>query len=103
MQDRSRNKYAKKYLSSDNSGSVLNTVLSTINKACQYAWFDEVVMVLNAHPICQSVDDGVPGQNYSIPGLGGTMFLEHQVWPIRFIVRRWVRYCDMSGVLGQMK
>jgi len=36
---------------------------------------------------------------YSITGLPGTMFLEHQVWAIWFIVRRWVWDADMPQTL----
>jgi len=44
-------------------------------------------------------DDPVAGNTYSIPGLPGTKFLAHQVWAIRFIVRRWVWNAEMPGVL----
>jgi hypothetical protein len=50
-------------------------------------------------PIRQSPDEGIPGRNYSILGLPGTMFLAHQVWAIWFIVRRWVWDADMPGAL----
>jgi len=70
-----------------NTGSVWNTVLSTINNECEHECLDEAVRLLNAHPIRQSTDDRVPGHKYSIPGLPGTKILVHQVWAIWFIVR----------------
>jgi len=48
-------------LNPDNTGSVLNTVLNTINNEIEHKCFDEAVSVLNAHPIRQSIDDRVPG------------------------------------------
>jgi len=44
-----------------NTGSVLNTVLSTINNEFEHECLDEGVRLLNAHPIRQSTDDRVPG------------------------------------------
>jgi len=72
-----------------NTGSVLNTVLSTINNEFEHECLNEAVRLLNAHPIRQSTDDRVPGHKYSINGLPRTQFLAHQVWAIWFIVRRW--------------
>jgi len=86
-------------LNPENTSSVLNTVLNTINNEFEHECLDEAVRVLNAHPICQSTDDSVPGHKYSIPGLPGTNFLVHQVWAIWFIVRRWVWDADMPGAL----
>ena len=57
------------------------------------------VRLLDAHPIRQSREDCVPGHKYSIPGLPGTKLLVHQVWAIRFIVRRCVWDSDMPGAL----
>jgi hypothetical protein len=82
-----------------NTSSVLNPVLSTINNEFEHKCLDEAVRLLNAHSICQSTDDRVPGHKYSIPGLPGTQFLAHQVWAIWFIVRRWVSDADMVGAL----
>jgi len=82
-----------------NTSSVLNTVLSTIHNKLEHECLDEAVRLLNAHPTRQSTDDRVPGHKYSIPGLPGTKFLEHQVWAIWFIVRRWVWDTDMPGAL----
>ena len=62
-----------------NTSSVLNTVLSTINNKFEHNCHDEAVRLLNAHPICQSTDDRVPGHKYSIPGQPGTKYLAHQV------------------------
>jgi hypothetical protein len=77
----------------------LSTVLNTINNKFEHECLDEVVRLLNVHPIRQSTDDHVPGHMYSIPGLPGTKFLAHQVWAIWFIMRRWVWDADMSGAL----
>jgi len=79
-------------LDPENSSSVLNTVLNTINKEFEHECLDEAVRLLNARPIRQSPDDRVPGRKYSIPGLPGTTFLAHQVWVIWFIVRSVVRW-----------
>jgi len=86
-------------LDPDNTSSVLNTALNTINNKFEHTCLDEAVRLLNAHPICQSPDDRIPGRKYSIPGLPGTMFLAHQVWVIGFIMRRWVWDADMPGAL----
>jgi hypothetical protein len=86
-------------LDPDNTSSVLNTVLITINNEFEHKWLDEAVRLLNDHPIRQSTDDCVPGHNYSIPGLPRTMFLVHQVWANWFTVRRWVWDADMPGAL----
>jgi len=82
-----------------NTSSVLNMVLSKINNEFEHECLDEAVRLLNAHPICQSTDDRVPGHKYSISGLSGTKFLVHQVWAIWFIMRRWVWDMDMPGAL----
>jgi hypothetical protein len=74
-------------------------VLSTINNEFEHECLAEAVRLLNAHTICQSTDDRVPSQKYSIPGLPGTKFLAHQVSPIWFIVSRWVWDADMPGAL----
>jgi len=86
-------------LDPENTSSVLNTVLNTINNEFEHKCLDEAVRLLNAHPIRQSTDDRVPGRKYSIPGLPRTKFLAHQVWAIWFIVRRWVWDADMPGAL----
>ena len=86
-------------LDPDNTSSVLNTVLNTINNKFEHECLDEAVTLLNAHPIYQSTDDRVLGHKYSIPGLPGTKFLAHQVWAIWFIVRRWVWDTNMPGAL----
>jgi len=86
-------------LNPDNSSSVLNTVVDTINKELEHRCLDEAVRLPNAHPICQSTVDCVPGHKYSIGGLPGTKFVVHQVWATSFIVRRWVSDSDMPGAL----
>jgi hypothetical protein len=83
-------------LDPDISISVLSTVLNTINNEFEHECNDEVVRLLNVHPICQSTEDRVPSRNYSITSLPGTNFLAHQVWAIWLIVRRWVWDADMS-------
>jgi hypothetical protein len=75
-------------LDSEHTSSVLNTVLYTINTKFDHECLQEVVRLLNAHSIRQSVDDRVPCHKYSIPGLPGTKFLAHPVLAIWFIVRR---------------
>jgi len=82
-----------------NMSLVLNMGFNTINNEFEHECLDEAVRLLNAHPICQSTDDRVPGHKYSIPGLPGTKFLVHQVWAIWFILRRWVWDTDMPGAL----
>jgi hypothetical protein len=79
---------AKDDLDPENTSSALNTVLNTINNEFEHECLEGVVMLLNAHPIRQSIDDRVPGHKYSIPDLPRTKFLAHQVWAIWFIVRR---------------
>jgi len=86
-------------LDPENSISVLNMILNTINNEFEHECLDEAVRLLNARPIRQSPDASVPGRKYSIPGLPGTKFLAHQVWAIWFIVSRWVSDADMPGAL----
>jgi len=86
-------------LDPDNTGSVLSTVLNTINNVFDYECLDEAVALLNTHPIRQSTDDRVQGHKYSIPGLPGTNLLAHQAWAILFIVWRYVWDADMPGAL----
>jgi len=86
-------------LDRENTSSVLNTVLNTIQNEFEHWCLDEAVRLLNVHPIRQSPDDRVPGRKYSNPGLPGTQFLVHQVWAIWFMVRRWVWDADMPGAL----
>jgi hypothetical protein len=83
----------------DNTGSVLDMVLNTLNNEFEHKFLVETVRLLNAHPIRQSTDDHVPGHKYSIPGLPGTKFVAHQVWAIWFIRSRWVWDTDMPGAL----
>jgi len=86
-------------LDPENTSSVLNTVLNTINNKFEHKCLDEAVRLLNTHAIRQSPDDRVPGCKYSIPGLPGTNFLAHQVWAVWFIIGRWVWDADMAGAL----
>jgi len=90
---------SEEVLSPENSSSVLNTVLNTINNEFEHVCLDETVRLLNAHPIRQSTDDRVPGRKNSITGQPGTKCLAHQVWAIWFIVRRWLWDADMPGAL----
>jgi hypothetical protein len=53
----------------ENTSSVLNTVLNTIDNEFEHEGLGEVVRLQNAHPIRQSIDDHVPGNKYSMPGL----------------------------------
>jgi hypothetical protein len=89
----------EKVLDPENTSSLLNTVLNTINNQFEHECLDEAVRLLNGHPIQQSPDDRVPGCKYSIPSLPGTKFLAHLVWAIWFIVRRWVWDAEMPGAL----
>jgi hypothetical protein len=82
-----------------NTGSVLNTVCSTINHQFGHKCLDEAVRLQNCHPICQSTDDWVPGPKYTIPGVHRTKFLAHQVWAIWLLVRRWVWDANMQEAL----
>jgi hypothetical protein len=77
----------------------LSTVLNTINNKFEHECLGQAVRLRNAHPLCKSADDRVPGHKYSIPGLPGTRFLAHQVWAIWFVVRRWVWDADLPGAL----
>jgi hypothetical protein len=86
-------------LDPENTTSVLNTVLNTINNEYEHECPDEAVRLPNARPTHQSPDDRVAGRKYSIPGLPGTEFLAHQVWAIWFMVRRWVWDDDMPEAL----
>jgi hypothetical protein len=88
-----------KVLDSENTSSVLNMVLNTINNEFQHACHDQAVRLLNAPPIHQSTDYHVPGHNSSIAGMSGTKFLVHQVWANWFIMRRWVWDAEIPGVL----
>jgi hypothetical protein len=83
----------------DNTSSVLRTILNTNNIEFKHKCVDEVVRMLNAHPIRQRTGDSVSGHKYSIPGLAGTKFLAHQVWAIWLIMRRLVRDADMPRAL----
>jgi hypothetical protein len=64
-------------LDPDNTHSILSTVLNTIHNEFEHECLDEAVRLLNVQPICQSIDDHVPSQKYSIPGLHGIKFLAH--------------------------
>ena len=86
-------------LDPENTSSVQNTVLITMNNEFEHKCLDEAVRLLNARPIHQSADDRVPGCKYSLLGLPRTKVLVHQVWAIWFIVMRWVWDADMAGAL----
>jgi len=66
-------------LDPENTSSVFNTVLNTINNKFEHNCLDEAVRLQNAHLIGQLTDDCVPGHKDSIPGLSATNFLAHQV------------------------
>jgi len=86
-------------LDPENTSSVLNMVLITLNNEFEHECLDEAVRLLNPCPIRQSTEDRVPGCKYSIPGLPGTKLVAHQVWANGFIVRGWVWEADMPGAL----
>jgi hypothetical protein len=44
-------------LDPENTSSVLNTLLNTINNECEHETLDEAVSLLHAHQIHQSIDD----------------------------------------------
>jgi len=48
----------------ENTSSVLNTVLNTINNEFEHECLDDAVRLLNARPIRQATDDRVPGCKY---------------------------------------
>ena len=91
---------SEEVLDPDNTSLVLSTVLNTINNKFEHECLDEAARLLNAHPICQSRDDGNWDHKYTIPGQSGTKFLAHLVWDIWFNVRRWVWDADMPEALG---
>jgi len=86
-------------LNPENTSSVLNTVLNTINNEFEHECLDAAVRLRIERPIRQSEADRVPGRKYPIASLPGTMSLAHQVWAIWFIVRRWGWNADMPGAL----
>jgi len=86
-------------LDPENTSSVLNTILNTINNEFEHKCLDDAVKLLNACHIHQSPDDRVPGCKYSMPGLPGTWVLVHQASAIWFIIRRWVWDANMPGAL----
>jgi len=83
----------------DDTSSVLNAVLNTINNGVEPVCLDEAVSLLNPQPIRELEADRVPCKTLSLPGLPKIKFLVHQVWAIWFIVRRWVGDLDIPGVL----
>jgi hypothetical protein len=89
----------EKDLDPDNTNSVLIAVLNTLNNKFEYECLEEAVRLVHAHLIRQSIDDRVPGHKKSISGLPRTRLLVHQVWPIWFMVWRWVWDPDMPGAL----
>jgi len=91
--------YGEEDVYPENTSSVLNHVLNTINKEFEHECLEGALRLLNTHPIGQSIDDRVPSHKSSIPGLPGTNILTHQVWSIWFIVSRWVWDADIPGAL----
>jgi hypothetical protein len=51
-------------LNPDNTSSLLNTVLNTINNEFEQEYLDEPETLLNADAIHQSTDDRVSGHKY---------------------------------------
>jgi len=51
-------------LDPENTYSVQNSVLNTINNEFEHECLDEAGRLLNRHPIHQSPDDHVPGCKY---------------------------------------
>jgi len=84
---------------SDNSSSIVHTVLNTTNSNFQYDCLDETVSLLNDHQIGQSQADRVLGNEYSTQELPGTTFLADQIIAIWFILSTWVSDSDKPGVL----
>jgi len=76
-------------LVADDTCSVLNTVLNTMNNEFEQECLHEAVRLPNAYMICQSTDDHVPIHKHSIPGLPGpTKCPAQQVWAIGYIMKR---------------
>jgi len=48
-------------LDTENTSSLMSTVLNTINNEFEHKCLEEAVRLLNAHLIRQSIDDRVPG------------------------------------------
>jgi hypothetical protein len=48
-------------LDPQNNSSVLDNIVNSINNEFVRKWLEEAVRLLNAHPICRSIDDRVPG------------------------------------------
>jgi len=90
---------AEEVLDLDITNSAWSTVHNTVNCETEHECLDEVVRLLNAYLIHQMIDDHVPGDTYSIPGLAGTIFQVHNVSSIWFIVTRWVSDSDMAEVI----
>jgi len=86
-------------LNPENTSSVLNMVLSTINNEFKHEFLDQVVRHWNPYPISQSTDDRLPGHKHSFPGLPETIILVQLMWATCFIVRRWVLDADMQRKL----
>jgi hypothetical protein len=83
----------------DNTSSIVYTVLNTTNSNFQYDCLDEIVSLLNAPQIGQSQADRVIGNEYSTQGLPGTAFLAHQIMAICFFLSSWVAESDKPGAL----
>ena len=69
----------KEDLDPENTSSVLNTVLITINNKFEHRCLGEAFRLLNALQICLSIDDRFPGHKYSIPACP-----ERSFWRTRF-------------------
>jgi hypothetical protein len=82
--------HGEEVLNPENSSSVLNMVVNSINNEFDHECLNEAFRLLNLRPIRQSPDDRVSGGKYPIPALPGTKFLALQVWAIWFSIRTWV-------------
>jgi len=51
-------------LNPENTSSIRNTVLNTIDNEFEHKCLEEVIRLLNARPICQLIDDHVPGHKF---------------------------------------
>jgi len=82
-----------------NSSSVLSAVLNSNNIQFEHECLGQVLSLLIAPPIHQSIDARDPGNVYSISGPPGTKFLAQQVWALQSTVRRCDWESDMPGEL----
>jgi hypothetical protein len=65
----------------DNTSSVMNTVLNTINNEFEHECLDDAVGLLNAYPSRDSRDDRVPGQKYLTTACPELSCWRTRFWP----------------------